>query len=192
MLEGCNQHFENPRSEDYTDLEEKLQSLRVTPSDFLMFPHMCEWFVNEDGNDILSHMILLPSGTEKDQLSFEVTGKLKQFNLHYAYPEAMMQKETIELACNMHVDCAKVTVFQKLFATLKQKLKGEQKKLKMEITLPFECESEPIYVNINYFAKPTNQQGDTHLLYILMIDFKAKKQFREKTTIGGFRFFASP
>ena len=100
-------------SEDYTNLGEQLQSLRVTPSDFLMFPHMCERFVNEDGNDISSHMILLPSGREKEQITFEVTGNSKQFNLHYSYPEAMMAKETIEKACDMHENCANVTVLKK-------------------------------------------------------------------------------
>ena len=54
------------------------------------------------------------------------------------------------------------------------KLKGDPKKLKIEITLPCVVEVEPMSIDINYFAKEINVEGKQYLLYLLMMDFNSK------------------
>ena len=130
------------------------KNLRVSSSDYLMFPHMTERFVNEEGNDITSHMILLPPETEEDQLSVELSGNSKIFNLHYAYPRTMMQKETIALACNMHDNCAKVTVFQKLFSTMKSNSIRHQRSQRWRLIFRLNVKMNPSLMKLIILQNP--------------------------------------
>ena len=153
-----------------------------------MFPHVSAVYLNEEGNSVSSHMLLLTSGTEQNQLDVQVEEGTKKVKIVYTYPALMQNKIVIERACDLDENSAKVKAFQNMFASQTKKNKGKAMQANVVISTPFECESEPEYLEINYFNKDP-AVGSQHILYILMVDFVAKKQYKAKKRISEGRFF---
>ena len=105
------------------------------------------------------------------------------------YTYALIQnKIVIERACDLDENSAKVTAFQNMFASQLKTNKGKGMQASIVSSTPFECESEPAYLEINYFNK-NPEIGNQHILYILMVDFVTKKQYKAKKHISEGRFF---
>ena len=66
----------------------------------------------------------------------------------------------------------------------------------MEIKLPFEVEQHPLKIDIDYQYSSEDHLDDgttiCHVLYLLKIDFIAKKKFADKRKIGGGKFIGFP
>ena len=90
-----------------------------------MFPHVSAVYLNEEGNSVSSHMLLLPSGTEQNQLDVQVEEGTKKVKIVYTYPALMQNKIVIERACDLDENSAKVTAFQNMFASQTKKNKGK-------------------------------------------------------------------
>ena len=168
-------------------IEDLENELKVADDD-TMFPHFSQNWVNAEGNDISSHMLLLPSACTKDQIAISVIEGTKNVKITFTFPDKMMDIQMVQAPGRLETDHAKVSSFMSMFAQLKDKLNGKPKTSEMDLKLPFEVQKEPLSIEINYYLKDqhlTNGVLMNHVMYILTIDFLAKRQFKVKTEIGG-------
>ena len=134
-------------------------------------------------------MLLLPSACTKDQITIAVIEGSKNAKIAFTLPDQMMDAQMVMAPRQLDPNHAKVTSFTSMFEEVKEKLNGKPKISEMDLKLPFEVEKEPLSIEINYYLKnqELSNQGVliNHVLYILTIDFIARKQFKVKTEIGG-------
>ena len=101
--------------------------------------------------------------------------------------------EIVMEAQNLDSTHAKVVAFRKQFNEEKEKLKFRPKVLTMDVQLPFEVESEPIWKELNYCKKSQMLLDDgrivCHIMYILGFDLISRKQHKQKMSIEGGHFF---
>ena len=158
-----------------------------------MFPHYNTCWVDENGSDVTSYIFLLPSACTPDQIDLTVHDKKPEFTVKYTYPLEMSNLNIIMAPGNLNVHHSKVAAFTKMFEELCETLDGKQKTVEFTIKLPFVVESEPKEKEINYFLKNTTRiagQEVHHVMYVMTVDFIAKKNYERKTNIGGGNFFA--
>ena len=157
-----------------------------------MFPHYNTCWVDENGSDITSYMFLLPSACTPDQIELTVHDKKPEFTIKYTFPFEMTNLNIIMAPANLNTTHSKVAAFTKMFEELHESLDGKQKTSEFTIKLPFVVESEPKEKEINYFLKNTVRiagQEVHHVMYVMTVDFIAKKNYKGKTDIGGGNFF---
>ena len=96
----------------------------------------------------------MPSATEIEDVNIEVCPiTCKSIKKNYTEPIMLTNTEILMEAQNLDATHAKVVAFRKEFNEEKEKLKFKPKVLTMEVQLPFEVESEPIWKELNYCKK---------------------------------------
>ena len=189
---------QSPRQKSFeTEIENLIQDFEedlVVDSDANMFSHKKTVWTNGDGNEVSSHIVLMPSATEIEDVNIEVCPiTRKSIKIFYTEPNMLTNTEIVMEAQNLDATHAKVVAFRKEFNEEKEKLKFRPKVLTMEVQLPFEVESEPIWKELNYRKKSQMYLDDgrivCHIMYILGFDLISRKQHKEKMSIGGGQFF---
>ena len=189
---------QSPRQQSFeTEIETLIQDFEedlVVDSDANMFSHKKTVWTNGDGNKLASHIVLMSSATEIEDVKIDVCPiTRKSIKIFYTEPTMLTDTEIVMEVQNLDSTHAKVVAFQKEFNEEKERLKFRPKVLTMDFQLPFEVESEPIWKELNYRKKGQMYLDDgiimCHSMYILGFDLISRKQHKEKMSIGGGHFF---
>ena len=108
----------------------------------------------------------------------------KNAKVAFTFADKIMNAEMVMAPRQLDENHAKVTSVMSMFEEVKEKLNGKPKISEIDLKLPFGVEKEPLSIEINCYLKnqELSNQGVliNHVIYILTIDFIARKQFKIK------------
>ena len=157
----------------------------------MMFPSVAGTWTNSLGYQVSSHIFLLPSGTEKNQLELKVKGR--KGTIKFLYPKKFLTTKVVRSSQRLPETHSKVTTFQRILNAIFRTLpKNEKTKSDVhEFTLDFDVQANPIHYEINYYKKRMDNRGRQHVLYVLEIDFESKERIEVPKEVQGGEFYGS-
>ena len=146
-----------------------------------MFPSVAGTWTNSLGYQVSSHIFLLPSGTEKNQLELKVKGR--KGTIKFLYPKKVFTTWNPFKGYNLPAHLQRY---------LQKVTKNEKRKSDVhEFTLDFDVQANPIHYEINYYKKRMDNRGRQHVLYVLEIDFESKERIEVPKEVQGGEFYGS-
>ena len=157
----------------------------------LMFPSITGTWTNTLGYQVSSHIFLLPSGTEKNQLELIVKGR--KGSIKYLYPKKFLTTKVVKASQRLPESHSKVTTFQRIFNSIFKKLPRNESTASdhHDFTFPFEVNPRPIHFEINYYKKRIDRNNRQHVLYVLELDFESKERIELPNEVKGGDYYGS-